>query len=72
MWCLELVEADKFHVELRDEPTRGHFVTKRMAHKIICVGYYWMTLFKDSFAYARNFHIWKPCVGREKRVVTPL
>lgn len=31
-----------------DEPRGGHFVDKRIAHKVLHLGYYWPTLFKDA------------------------
>ena len=39
--------------ECHDEPCGGHFVDKRTAYKILCIGYYWPTLFRDAKKYVR-------------------
>ena len=37
-----------------DEPCGGHFVDKRTTYKILCLGYYWPTLFRDTKKYVRS------------------
>eukprot|EP00253_Pinus_taeda_P001617 PITA_01617 len=49
--CLEKPEAQKILQELHDAPAGGHFGVDTIAHKVIHVGYYWPTLFKDAHEY---------------------
>ena len=65
--CLEREHVDKVMKELHDGPVGGHFVGNTTAHKILRVGYYWPTLFKDAHTYARNYKTCQIRVGREKR-----
>ena len=37
-----------------DEPCGGHFAAKRIAFKILSLGYYWPLVFKDSKKYVRT------------------
>eukprot|EP00253_Pinus_taeda_P026141 PITA_26141 len=37
-----------------DEPCSGHFADKRMAYKILSLGYYWPSLFKDTKEYVKR------------------
>eukprot|EP00253_Pinus_taeda_P024763 PITA_24763 len=37
-----------------DEPCGGHFVDKRTAYKILSLGYYWPSLFKDVKQYVKR------------------
>ena len=53
-------------------PVGGHYNGDTICHKILHVGYYWPTFFKDTHAYLRK---WKDCqtyLGREKRPSLPL
>ena len=52
--CLEQEDASKGVKELHDGPAGGHFLGDTTAHKIIRVGYYWPTLFKDAHAYVQK------------------
>lgn len=70
--CLEHDDAEKVLRELHDNPTGGHFTGETTAHKILRVGYYWHTLFKDAHAYARKCKSCQVSVGREKRAAIPL
>ena len=36
-----------------DEPCGGHFVDKRTAYKVLHIGYYWPTLFRDAKTYVK-------------------
>jgi hypothetical protein len=67
--CLELEDANKVLKELHDGPADGHFVGNTTAHKILRVGYYWPTLFKDAHTYAINCKTFQIRVGREKRAM---
>jgi hypothetical protein len=70
--CLEREDADKVLKELHDGPTGGHFTGNTITHKILRVGYYWPTLFKDAHTYARNCKTCQISAGKEKRAVVPL
>jgi hypothetical protein len=37
-----------------DEPCGGHFVDKRTANKVLHLGYYWSTIFRDAKQYVRS------------------
>eukprot|EP00253_Pinus_taeda_P008492 PITA_08492 len=37
-----------------DEPCGGHFADKRTAYKVLQLGYYWPSIFKDSKAYVKQ------------------
>jgi flagellar assembly factor FliW len=50
----------------------GYFAGDTTAHKILRVGYYCPTLFKDAHTYARNYKSCQMSSGREKRAVVPL
>lgn len=52
--CLEKPEAEKVMQELHDGQAGGHFGGNTTTHKILHVGYYWPTLFKDAHDYARK------------------
>ena len=50
--CLEKDDAEHILTELHDGPPGGHFSRETFAHKVLRVGYYWPTLFKDAHAHA--------------------
>ena len=50
----------------------GHFGEEVTAHKILKVGYYWMTLFKDVYSHVRKCIECQKSARREKRLVFPL
>eukprot|EP00253_Pinus_taeda_P032841 PITA_32841 len=52
--CVEKTEAEKVLQELHDAPAGGHYAGDATAHKILRAGYYWPTLFKDSYSYVRK------------------
>jgi hypothetical protein len=52
--CLERDDAKKVLKELHDSRTGGHFAGETTTHKILRVGYYWCTMFRDAHAYARK------------------
>jgi hypothetical protein len=57
---------------MHDRPTEGHFSRDAIGHKILRVGYYCLTLFKDAHAYSRSYETCQKYVGREYKVVVPL
>eukprot|EP00253_Pinus_taeda_P026402 PITA_26402 len=47
---------DEIHDILKayhDEPCGGHFADQRIGHKVLQMGYYWPTIFKDAKKYAQ-------------------
>jgi len=62
--CLEKSEAEKVLQELHDGPVGGHYAGDTTAHKILKVGYYWPTLFKDAHSYVRKCQVCQTAAGR--------
>lgn len=62
--CLEKTEAENLLQELHDGLAGGHFEGNTIARKILHVGYYWLTLFKDAHEYTRKFKTCQTTVGR--------
>jgi hypothetical protein len=52
--CLEKKEVDKVSKDMHEGPASGHFSRDTTVHKVLRVGYYWPTLFKDAHAYSRS------------------
>ena len=49
-------EGETFDIlkSCHDEPCGGHFADKRTAYKVLHLGYYWPTLFRDAKAYVKS------------------
>ena len=58
--------------ELHFGPGGGHFGGETMAHNILRAGYYWPTLFQDSYAFFRKCQECQLAAGRFKKYVFPL
>ena len=54
LYCLERNEADSVLSQLHAGPARGHFGGETTTHKVLKAGYYWPTLFRDAYAFARK------------------
>ena len=52
--CLEKHDVERVLVEMHDGPVGGHFGGENTTHKVLHVGYYWPSLFKDAYPYARK------------------
>jgi hypothetical protein len=65
--CLEPEDVGKALKELYDGLVGGNFMGNTTAHKILRVGYYWPTLFRDAHTYARNCKNFQISARREKR-----
>jgi len=52
--CVREDEMPDILKACHDEPCGGHFVDKRTAYKILSLGYYWPSLFKDAKQYVRR------------------
>eukprot|EP00253_Pinus_taeda_P030123 PITA_30123 len=70
--CLEKPEAQKVLQELHDGPAGGHFGADTTAHKIIHVGYYWPTLFRDTHEYVRKCRSCQISSERQRKPTFPL
>ena len=70
--CLEKVEVEKVLQELHDGPAGGHYAGDATSYKILRVGYYWPTLFKDSHNYVRKCQVCQTAAGRQKKPSLPL
>ena len=70
--CLERNEADNVLSQLHAGPVEGHFGGETTAHKVLKAGYYWPTLFKDAYAFARKCQECQRAGGRLKKAALPL
>eukprot|EP00253_Pinus_taeda_P015881 PITA_15881 len=52
--CIREDEVYDILKACHDGPCGGHFADKRTAHKILRMGYYWPSLFKDAKKYVRS------------------
>jgi len=51
--CVREEEVFDILKSSHDEPCGGHFVDKRTAYKVLRVGYFWPSLFKDAKQYVK-------------------
>lgn len=56
--CLDKYQAKKVLIEMHEGECGGHFSAKTTAHKILRAGYYWPTLFKDTYTHVSKC---EPC-----------
>eukprot|EP00253_Pinus_taeda_P031758 PITA_31758 len=52
--CVREDEMPDILKACHDEPFGGHFADKRTAYKILSLGYYWFSLFKDAKQYVKR------------------
>ena len=52
--CVREDEISNILKACHDEPCGGHFSNKRTAYKILSLGYYWLSLFKDAKQYVKR------------------
>ena len=60
------ISEDEIHDILKachDEPCRGHFADRRTGPKVLQMGYYWPTIFKDAKKYAQACNSCQGWVG---------
>ena len=55
--CVREDEMPEILKACHDEPCGGHFADKRTAYKILHLGYYWPSLFKDAKEYVKRCDI---------------
>jgi hypothetical protein len=53
--CLTITKAYMVMRKLQEGPLGGHFATKIMQRKILDVGYWWPTMYKDVHDYYRSY-----------------
>lgn len=70
--CLEKEDSERDLNEFHQGPAGGHFGGDTTVHKILRVGYYWPTLFRDAHALARKCIKCQKCAGRYKKAALPL
>jgi len=70
--CLEVHNLEKVWHDIDDRPHNRHFTGNKTTHKFMCIGFYWLTLFKYSHAYAFKCLICQMCVDWDKKSTTPL
>ena len=70
--CLDKDETGVILKELYSGPAGGHFGGETTAHKILRAGYYWPTLFRDSYAFVRKCQECQLAAGRVKKLAFPL
>eukprot|EP00253_Pinus_taeda_P026043 PITA_26043 len=67
--CVREDEMPDILKACHDEPCGGHFADKRIAYKILSLGYHWPSLFKDAKQYVKrcdNFQrVGKPTLSNE-------
>ena len=51
--CVPESEQGKILHECHASPYGGHFVGDKIAHKILQLGFYWPTIFKDCFEWVK-------------------
>ena len=53
--CVREDEIIEILKACHDEPCGGHFADKRTTYKVLKLGYYWPSIFKDSRAYVKRY-----------------
>ena len=70
--CLDKDEIEVILKELHSGLAGGHFGGETTAHKILRDGYYWPTLFRDSYTFVRKCQECQLAAGRVKKPAFPL
>lgn len=70
--CLEKSDAEKVLNDLHDGPADGHFLGDTTVHTVVRAGYYWPTLFQESYTHVRKCCICQTCAGKQKKAALPL
>jgi hypothetical protein len=52
--CIDSMKSQKVLVKFHEGNCGGHFAPPTTTHRIMRVGYYWPTIFKDSYAMIRK------------------
>jgi len=70
--CLEKEESERVLDELHSGDSGGHFGGDTTTHKVLRVGYYWSSLFKDAHTFSRKCIICQKATERVKKESFPL
>jgi hypothetical protein len=70
--CVNENQAPTLIKEFHEGICGGHFSPTTTAHKIIRVGFYWLSIFRDSYAAIRRCLSCQQFSGKMKKVVMPL
>ena len=52
--CVPKIEQDKIFDECHAFPYRGHYAGDRATHRILQLGFYWPTIFRDCFEWVKH------------------
>ncbi len=52
--CVQEDEIPEILKDFRDEPSGGHFSDRRTTYKILHLGYYWASIFRDTKEYVKR------------------
>ncbi len=52
--CLTITKTQMVMRELQEGPSKGHFPTEITQRKILDVGYWWPTMYKDMHDYCKS------------------
>jgi hypothetical protein len=70
--CVDEIKAQELIIEFHERICGGHFAPTTTAHTIIRTGYYWPSIFKDSYAMVRKCLSCQKFSGKMKRYAMPL
>ena len=70
--CLGHEEAKEVLEKFHDKYGTGHGSAEETAHMILRLGYFWPTIFKDTFENVCSCHICKTSANRERHPTMPL
>ena len=69
---LEKPEADKILFEMHAGPVGRNISGETTAHKVLREGYYWPTLFKDTYTFIIKCEAYQICSSKMKKPASPL
>lgn len=70
--CLGQEEVKEFLEKFHNKYGIGHGSTEATAHIILRSGYFWPTIFKDTFEHVHTSHICQTSANRERHPAMPL
>ena len=70
--CLGHEEAKEVLEHFHDKYGTGHGSSEAISHMILRLGYFWSSIFKDTFEHVHSFHICQTSANRERNSAVPL
>jgi hypothetical protein len=70
--CVDENQARELIREFHEGICNGHFSSTATAHKVIRAGFYWPSIFRDSYAMIRNCFSCQQFLGKMKKFAMPL